>query len=100
MTMNSKGVFVAALLVVFACALAAQQYPAELAAPSNNSAARKQTVKPQSEGERVFERHCSRCHTTPDGFSQTISGTVTRHMRVRASLSQHEEEALLHFLNP
>jgi len=100
MTMNPKCVFVAVLLVMFACALAAQQYPAQAAPPSNSSAAKKPTVTPKNEGERVFEQHCSRCHTAPDSFSQNISGTVARHMRVRASLSQHEEEALLHFLNP
>ena len=52
------------------------------------------------EGQRVFEQHCSRCHNAPEGFSPRISGTIVRHMRVRASLSQHEEEALLRFFNP
>ena len=55
---------------------------------------------PRSEGDRVFAQNCSRCHATPDGFSPRISGTVVRHMRVRASLSQHDEEELLRFLNP
>ena len=55
---------------------------------------------PHSEGDRVFAQNCSRCHTAPDGFSPNISGTVVRHMRVRASLSQHDEQQLLHFLNP
>jgi mono/diheme cytochrome c family protein len=54
----------------------------------------------QDEGQRVFEQNCSRCHTAPDGFSSRISGTVVRHMRVRASLSQHDEQELLRFLNP
>jgi hypothetical protein len=54
----------------------------------------------QSEGERVFEQNCSRCHWAPDGFSSRISGTIVRHMRVRASLSQHDEEELLRFFNP
>jgi cytochrome c5 len=54
----------------------------------------------QDDGQRVFEQNCSRCHTAPDGFSTRISGTVLRHMRVRASLSQHDEQALLRFMNP
>jgi cytochrome c2 len=54
----------------------------------------------QDEGQRVFEQNCSRCHTAPDGFSSRISGTVLRHMRVRASLSRHDEQELLRFLNP
>ena len=54
----------------------------------------------QDEGQRIFDQNCSRCHSDPDGFSSRISGTVVRHMRVRASLSQHEEQELLRFLNP
>lgn len=52
------------------------------------------------EGQRIFEQNCSRCHNAPDGFSPRISGTVLRHMRVRASLSQHDEQELLRFMNP
>jgi cytochrome c5 len=54
----------------------------------------------QDDGQQIFDQNCSRCHTTPEGFSPRISGTVVRHMRVRASLSQHEEQELLRFLNP
>ena len=54
----------------------------------------------QEEGERVFLQNCSRCHAAPEGFPQHISGTVVRHMRVRASLSEHDEQALLKFFNP
>ena len=54
----------------------------------------------QDEGQRIFEQNCSRCHNAPDGFSPSISGTVVRHMRVRASLSRRDEQELLRFLNP
>jgi cytochrome c5 len=54
----------------------------------------------QSEGERIFAQNCARCHTPPDGFSPHISGTVLLHMRVRASLSAHDEQELLRFFNP
>ena len=54
----------------------------------------------QDEGEQVFQQQCSRCHNAPEGFSPRISGSIARHMRVRASLSKHDEEQLLHFLNP
>jgi cytochrome c5 len=52
------------------------------------------------EGERIFQQQCSRCHAAPESFSPRISGTVVRHMRVRASLSQSDEQKLLRFLNP
>ena len=59
-----------------------------------------QKAHEKSDGERVFEENCSRCHNPPDGFSQRISGTVVLHMRVRASLSARDEQALLRFFNP
>jgi mono/diheme cytochrome c family protein len=53
-----------------------------------------------SEGAKKFEENCSRCHNAPEGFSPRISGTIVRHMRVRASLSKKDAEAILKFLNP
>lgn len=99
--MNSKHFILMALAVasISAIAVTAQQSSGLQAKPYKNPN-RKQAVEKQDDGERVFQQHCSRCHTAPDGFSPRISGTVVRHMRVRASLSQHEEEELLHFLNP
>jgi cytochrome c5 len=54
----------------------------------------------QRDGQLVFEQNCSRCHNAPQGFSPRISGTVVRHMRVRAGLSAEDERALLRFFNP
>ena len=87
------------MALVSAMAVTAQQSGGLQAKPYKDPV-RKQAVEKQDDGERVFQQHCSRCHTAPDGFSPRISGTVVRHMRVRASLSQHEEEELLHFFNP
>lgn len=67
---------------------------------SASAGGQKSAMTPQDEGERVFQRQCSRCHNAPEGFSPRISGTLVRHMRVRAPLSEREEKALLHFLNP
>jgi hypothetical protein len=64
------------------------------------AAAAKPTPQHQGEGDRIFQQNCSRCHNAPEGFSSRISGTVLRHMRVRASLSQRDEQELLRFLNP
>jgi cytochrome c5 len=51
-------------------------------------------------GQQVFEQNCSRCHNAPEGFSPRISGTIARHMRVRAGLSDADYKALRRFLNP
>jgi|SRR5271165_5830395 len=99
--MNAKHYISMALVaaLVSAIAVTAQQSGGVQAEPYKDPI-RKQAAQKEGDGERVFQQHCSRCHTAPDGFSPRISGTVVRHMRVRASLSQHEEEELLHFLNP
>ena len=54
----------------------------------------------EDEGERVFAEHCSRCHNAPQSISPRITGTIVRHMRVRANLTAEEERAVLHFFNP
>jgi cytochrome c5 len=58
-----------------------------------------QSKPADQEGERVFDQNCARCHNAPDSFSPRITATIVRHMRVRANLSAHDEEALLHFFN-
>jgi len=70
-----------------------------------------QQIKPQesvqhtaagnsNRGEQVFHQNCYRCHQEPRGFSPTVSGTIAKHMRVRANLSDEDYKALLKFLNP
>lgn len=56
-------------------------------------------VKPDR-GQQIFTENCSRCHNAPEGFSPSISGTIARHMRVRANLSDADYKTLLRFLNP
>lgn len=51
-------------------------------------------------GQEVFQQNCSRCHQEPQGFPSSVSGTIARHMRVRAGLSEEDYKALLKFLNP
>lgn len=88
------------VLSISALVVTAQQGNPPSGKAPKNSTVKNQAVRQQSAGERVFQQNCSRCHNAPEGFSPSISGTIVRHMRVRASLSQHEEEELLHFLNP
>ena len=54
----------------------------------------------EADGNQVLIENCARCHEAPPPFPAQISGTVVRHMRVRANLSEAEAEALLRFLNP
>lgn len=79
----------------------AAQKPAEQSKqPHPNAASRARSTHQPSEGERVFAQNCSRCHAAPEAVPPSISATVVRHMRVRASLSAHDEQELLRFFNP
>jgi cytochrome c5 len=68
-------------------------------AASQNGAAKHPSTE-QSDGEKKFKQNCSRCHAAPESFPPSISGTILRHMRVRASLSKQDEQDILLFLNP
>lgn len=90
----------AILLLSTAAAVALAQ--ATSMAPAEPPAQHKPvTVDPlAARGQVVFSQNCSRCHTAPESFSPRISGSVSKHMRVRANMSDADTKALLHFLNP
>jgi cytochrome c5 len=99
MTMTSKHLFL--VLVVLAAAFAlSQAAPSSAQVVKKPAAAKPEPQQHEDEGNRIFIQNCSRCHNAPESFSLHISGTIVRHMRVRASLSQHDEQELLRFLNP
>jgi len=54
----------------------------------------------ETRGEQKFQQNCSRCHNAPQELSPRISGTVVMHMRVRASLSAADAQAILQYLAP
>jgi len=98
--MTSKHLVWGTVLLASVCAwTTAAQQPAPKAAKTAPSSTASKPDAP-SEGEQIFHRRCANCHNAPEGFSPRISGTVVRHMRVRASLSKREEDALLRFFNP
>src|ERR1700759_395312 len=79
---------------------------AQQSQPQDSKPAAQQPEKTQaaisdvSEGEKKFKQNCSRCHEAPQSLSPRISGTIVRHMRVRASLSEKDAREILRFLNP
>ena len=75
------------------------------ATPPSPSAAKQATTKKvaathDNPAERAFQANCSRCHYAPESLSPRITGTVIRHMRVRANLSAEDERMILSYLNP
>ena len=97
--MKYVGPLVLSCVVLAATATCAQIEDAaqQTKQPTNPTASRQANP---DRGQQVFNENCSRCHRTPDGFSPRISGSVAKHMRVRAGLSDADYKALLRFLNP
>ena len=98
--------YTSALALLGSCFAGAQTPTQSTSSQKNQQNAKQQSTSAQkqnhvqSEGERVFAQNCARCHTPPDGFSPRISGTIALHMRVRASLSEHDMQELMRFFNP
>lgn len=90
MTIFGASVSMALAACAFAIALA-EPHPAQHKAP-------KQAAVHTDPGERAFQANCSRCHDAPEQLSPDISGTVARHMRVRANLSAADERNILRYL--
>jgi cytochrome c5 len=83
--------------VALAQALPAAPKPAAGAA---KPAAKADSTKQPDVGQRKFNANCGRCHSFPEQLSPALTGTVVRHMRVRASLSAEDEKDILKFLAP
>jgi mono/diheme cytochrome c family protein len=50
------------------------------------------------EGEKRFHSNCGRCHAAPPKFSPRVTGTILRHMRVRAMLTDGDTRLILHYM--
>jgi cytochrome c5 len=79
----------------------AQNSIAAKSADAPAKAVKTESAKQQPDiGERKFNANCSRCHNAPQQLRPSITGTVVRHMRVRASLSAQDEKDILKYLAP
>ena len=89
------------LLIALVAAVQAQAGPAQQSAvhtaPKTQITA-KQMSQSSNEGERIFAQNCSRCHNAPEGFSPRVSGTVVRHMRVRATITDEDMRLVLYYM--
>ena len=50
------------------------------------------------EGEKRFHANCGRCHATPQKFPPRMMGTVLRHMRVRATITEEDRRLILLYM--
>jgi cytochrome c5 len=100
--MNKKIFMKSALLasITSATLVLAQTPAAPKAAPATKPGAKPDTTKQTDVGQRKFDANCGRCHNFPEQLSPSLTGTVVRHMRVRANLSAEDEKDILRFLAP
>ena len=98
MTFLSTRFLTALLLLAPALALSQDQLKVQTLASSKTPT--KKPAAPTDPAERAFQANCSRCHYAPETLSPRITGTVVRHMRVRANLSAEEERLILSYFNP
>jgi len=50
------------------------------------------------EGEKRFHANCGRCHAAPQKFPPRMMGTVLRHMRVRATITDEDRRLILFYM--
>lgn len=72
----------------------------QLKPPTSAHSEQRKSDSDAQKGERLFQIQCARCHHAPEQLPPRITGTVLRHMRVRALLSQEDERALMKYLAP
>jgi len=93
------------------CLLAATLWTISLASSlfaGSNSASKEATpvpvIRPEDsdsmriEGEKRFHANCGRCHAAPQKFSPRMMGTVLRHMRVRATITEDDRRLILFYM--
>ncbi len=111
--MTRRIVILALIATAWATALVAQQKlvgqaktdpsPAKAArpakaAPTPHPATAEVKVAKSIDPDQAYKANCSRCHLEPNKFSERKMGTIIRHMRVRANLTEEDAEAILHYL--
>ncbi len=49
-------------------------------------------------GEQRFRANCGRCHAAPQKFPPRMMGTILRHMRVRATITDEDRRLILFYM--
>jgi cytochrome c5 len=89
-------VMVAAFLAV--ASAKARENKDEAAKPAATSQSMQHDQDMRFEGEKRFHSNCSRCHAAPPKFPPRMMGTIVRHMRVRAMLTDDDMRYILRYM--
>ena len=52
----------------------------------------------RARGEQRFHANCGRCHAAPQKFPPRMMGTIVRHMRVRATITDEDMRLVLFYM--
>jgi cytochrome c5 len=89
------------ILLLAIAALTATAAQSQTPATPTQSTPAKQPTKvnaAQPDGGKKFDANCSRYHSAPENLNPRITGTILRHMRVRANLSAQDSQDILRYL--
>lgn len=100
MTTAGKSVVLFVWLLGAVVGLAQQSQPQAPGTAPATKASQPAKKNQQNDGERKFQTNCGRCHNPPEQLSPRIAGSVIRHMRVRAMLSEEDAHEILEYLAP
>jgi cytochrome c5 len=100
MIIPAKVAICGTLILGAAIAVLAQAPAKATPKPAAKPTSAAKTAPPQNPGELAFQHNCSRCHYAPEELNPHITGTVVRHMRVRANLSAEDERLILSYFSP
>ena len=99
--MKLKSLTAALVLMVVVVALASAKTRGskdEAAKPAATSQSTQHDHEVHFEGEKRFHSNCSRCHAAPPKFPARMMGTIVRHMRVRAMLTDEDMRYILQYM--
>ena len=89
---------VTATLLILASSLCAGSPSANRAGESNAVVRGSDDDSRRVEGEKRFHANCGRCHAAPQKFPPRMMGTVLRHMRVRATITDEDQRLILLYM--
>lgn len=82
------------ILVLAAMLLMAEPKPK----PAATAKAAAHSEMSVADGEQRYRANCSRCHQAPPRFAPGAMGTMIRHMRVRAMITDEDMHAILKYM--
>ena len=98
MKFNLWGVAATLSALILASSLFAGSPSAKRAAESSAVVRGSDDDSRRIEGEKRFHANCGRCHAAPQKFPPRMMGTVLRHMRVRAAITNEDQRLILLYM--